>query len=152
MIMGSANTPENIMKYYRRLSLSKCSLNLIEIPKKCTSMVFCDIFEYCVKFNNMIPIAVYKRHSDDSGAQANKASNLESKTDGMGGRADEKSQKKSYMWLHPPRRIELSICDELFVLCERNEKDTMQEISKAKSDISQPNQSGKPMKNEGKKI
>lgn len=40
MIMGSANTPMSVMKYYRRLSLSKCSLNLIEIPKKCTSMVF----------------------------------------------------------------------------------------------------------------
>jgi hypothetical protein len=64
MIMGSANTPEAVMKYYRRLSLSKCSLNLIEIPKLCTSMVFSDIFEYCVKYHNMIPIAVYKRHSD----------------------------------------------------------------------------------------
>lgn len=33
MIMGSANTPESVMKYYRQLSLSKCSLNLIEIPR-----------------------------------------------------------------------------------------------------------------------
>jgi len=49
MIMGSANTPEDIMKYYQRLSLSKCSLNLIEIPKNCQSNTFGDIFEYCVK-------------------------------------------------------------------------------------------------------
>jgi len=31
--MGSANTPESVMKYYRQLSLSKSSLNLIEIPR-----------------------------------------------------------------------------------------------------------------------
>jgi hypothetical protein len=61
MIMGSANTSQEVMKHYRRLSLSMCSLNLIEIPKNCTSMVFSDIFEYCVKFDNMIPIAIYKK-------------------------------------------------------------------------------------------
>ena len=81
MIMGSANTPESIMKFYRRLSLSKCSLNLIEIPKKCSSLVFSDIFEYCVKFNNMIPIAVYKRHEDTNTGQQS----------AVGGRAEEKS-------------------------------------------------------------
>jgi len=48
MIIGSANTPEEVMKYYRRLSLSKCSLNLIEIPKECSSYTFSDVFEYCV--------------------------------------------------------------------------------------------------------
>ena len=42
--------------------------------------------------------------------------------DGMGSRGEEKNQKKSYMWLHPPQNIELSVYDELFVLCERNEK------------------------------
>jgi hypothetical protein len=41
---------------------------------------------------------------------------------GMGGKSEEKSQKKSYMWLHPPRNIELSIYDELFVLCEKSER------------------------------
>ena len=53
------------MQFYKILNLSKCSLNLIEIPKHVGSMIFSDIFEYCVKFLNMIPIAVYKRHSDD---------------------------------------------------------------------------------------
>ena len=38
MIIGGANTPESIMSLYGRLNLSKCSLNLIEIPKDCTSM------------------------------------------------------------------------------------------------------------------
>mmetsp|Transcript_13235 Transcript_13235/g.20663 ORF Transcript_13235/g.20663 Transcript_13235/m.20663 type:complete len:217 (-) Transcript_13235:20-670(-) len=149
MIMGSANTPESIMKFYRRLNLSKCSLNLIEIPKKCTSMVFSDIFEYCVKFNNMIPIAVYKRHSDDPANTGNKfQGNQDLKADGLGTRADEKTQRKSYMWLHPPRKIELSISDELFVLCEKNVKESMQENQKDKT----PPPGGKPLKNEGKKI
>lgn len=68
MIMGSANTPESIMHFYRLMNLSKCSLNLINIPSQCTSMYFCDIFEFCVKNkpNSMIPIAIYKKHSDDS--------------------------------------------------------------------------------------
>ena len=66
MIMGQANTPESIMLFYKILNLSKCSLNLIDIPKGVGSMMFKDIFEYCVKFINMIPIAVYKRHSEDS--------------------------------------------------------------------------------------
>ena len=64
MIMGSANTPEAIMKHYRRLNLSKCSLALISIPKSCSSMNFQDVFESCVKFNNMIPIGVYRKHSE----------------------------------------------------------------------------------------
>jgi len=66
MIMGSANTPESVMKYYRQLSLSKSSLNLIEIPRG-VPMVFQDIYEHCVK-NNMIPIGVYKRHDEQSTA------------------------------------------------------------------------------------
>jgi hypothetical protein len=127
MIMGSANTPETVMKYYRRLNLSKCSLNLIEIPKKCTSMVFQDIYEYCVRFNNMIPIAVYKKHNDESGSESKFEPTKDGK-EGMGVRGEEKTQRKSYMWLHPPKLIELSIVDELFVLCEKNEKDTIQDM------------------------
>lgn len=52
------------MKHYRRLNLSKCSLALISIPKICSSMNFQDVFESCVKFNNMIPIGVYRKHSE----------------------------------------------------------------------------------------
>jgi hypothetical protein len=39
------------------------------------------------------------------------------------------------MWLHPPRNIELSVYDELFVLCEKNEKQNLQESQKAKNDM-----------------
>lgn len=127
MIMGSANTSECVMKYYRRLSLSKCSLNLIEIPKNCTSMVFSEIFEFCVN-RQQIPIAVYKRHSEDASTVPQLNFNqgaIENKVDGMGSRGEEKAQKKSYMWLHPPRGIELSIYDELFVLCEKNDKENI---------------------------
>lgn len=54
-------------------------------------MVFSDIFEYCVKFNNMIPIAVYKKHSDDNSAAKYNGSTTENKADGMGGRGEEKT-------------------------------------------------------------
>jgi hypothetical protein len=120
MIIGSANTPEEVMKYYRRLSLSKCSLNLIEIPKECSSYTFSDVFEYCVG-KQQIPIAVYKRHTEDL-TIVNTIQQEGKVDDGMGVRGEEKNQKKSYMWLHPPKNIELSVFDELFVLCEKNEK------------------------------
>lgn len=127
MIMGSANTSESIMHFFRMLNLSKCSLNLIPIPSQCTSMYFSDIFEFCVKRkpNSMIPIAVYKKHTDDSSDTIIKVGEQDGKTDGIGGsRPEERNQqRKSYVWLHPPRKIELSIYDELFVLCEKDEKD-----------------------------
>ena len=84
-------------------------------------MQFSDVFEYCVN-RQQIPIAVYKRHTEDANPipQMNAE---EGKVDGgMGGKSEEKSLKKSYMWLHPPRNIELSIYDELFVLCEKSER------------------------------
>lgn len=73
----------------------------------------------------MIPIAVYKHHTEDiiNYRNAGGKYNQKDAKDGMGGRGEEKSQRKSYMWLHPPKLIELSIQDELFVLCEKNEKD-----------------------------
>ena len=65
LIMGSANTPRSIMQFHHMMNLSKCSLNLVNIPKQCTSMYFSDIFEFCVKSKPCkIPIAVYKRHTD----------------------------------------------------------------------------------------
>jgi len=103
LIMGSANTPRSIMQYYHMMNLSKCSLNLISIPQACTSMYFSDIFEFCVKSKPCkIPIAVYKRHteSDSSGGAA--GSNGPGQHD-----KEERAQRKSYVWLHPPRKIEL---------------------------------------------
>lgn len=120
MIIGAANTPESIMKHYRRLNLSKCSLNLIEIPKDCTSMQFSDVFEYCVN-RHQIPIAVYKRHTEEKDPIQLGNNKEEDQDQGLGVKNEEKSQKKSYMWLHPPRNIELNIYDELFVLCENSE-------------------------------
>jgi len=67
MIMGSANTPADILKVYKQLNLSMCSLNLVEIPKKCTSYAFQNIFEHCVKNYGMVPLGVYKRHMDEGG-------------------------------------------------------------------------------------
>ena len=76
----------------------------------------------------MIPIGVYKRHQEDSSQQ-------EDKNDDFGpGRNDDKNLKKQYVWLHPPKKIELSIFDELFVLSEKNEKESQQESQKNISD------------------
>jgi len=66
MILGSANTPAEILKVYKQLNLSLCSLSLVEIPKKCNSFVFSNIFEYCVKNHHMVPLGVYKRSIDDT--------------------------------------------------------------------------------------
>jgi len=41
----------------------------------------------------------------------------------MGGRCDDIAPKKSYVWLHPPKKIELNIHDQLFVLCEKRDKE-----------------------------
>jgi len=65
MIMGSANVPANILKIYKQLNLSMSSLNLIEIPKSCNSVVFAVIFEHCLKNYNMVVLGVYKRQMDD---------------------------------------------------------------------------------------
>lgn len=124
MIMGSASTPVEIMKVFRYLNLSICSLNLISIPAACSAAAhFIDVFEYCVTQKNMIPIAIYRRHTDDDvGYQADmkKGSKKEGADPAMGARGDERTQKKSYVWLHPPKYIEMMGQDELFVLCEKN--------------------------------
>ena len=154
--MGSANTPENVMKYYHRLSLSKCSLNLIEIPKQCTSNVFSDIYEYCVKQEGIIPIAIYKRHTDEQSGSAQKftGNDGQANKDSAGGvkQDDTKTPKKSYVWLHPPKKIVLNLYDELFVLCEKSEKENVQEQKKANNEANSQSVGGKSNKTEGKKI
>lgn len=64
--MGSANTPEKVMKIYRQLNLSQSSLYLTEIPKRCTVLTFDAIYETCMKHFNMIVIGVYKRQVDEN--------------------------------------------------------------------------------------
>jgi len=127
MIMGQANTPPEIMNWYRYLNLSICSLNLIPIPDSCTAVHFIDVFEYCVTHKNMIPIAIYRRHTDDISAGTSMNQQQDSKTNSTGigvARGEEKTQKKSYVWLHPPKKIEVGLQDQLFVLCEKTEKET----------------------------
>jgi hypothetical protein len=55
------------------------------------------------------------------------------------------------VWLHPPRNIQLNAYDELFVLCEKNEKDNLQDASKAKDDV-EANGVKNIQQNQGKKI
>ena len=116
MIMGQATTPPEIMVWYRYLNLSICSLNLISIPDACAAVHFIDVFEYCVTHKNMIPIAIYRRHNDE-GSQGGGGSSMNKQQDdkdgggnvGLGGRGEERPEKKSYVWLHPPKKIEVGL-------------------------------------------
>ena len=63
-ILGSSSTPAEIQKVYQQLNLSMCSLNLVEIPRGCNSLIFSNVFEYCVKNRNMVPVGIYKRTVD----------------------------------------------------------------------------------------
>ena len=114
---------------------------MVEIPKNLNSQQWGEVFENCVKFHGMIPIGVYKRHQED-------ASQQDDKNDDFGpARNDEKNLKKQYVWLHPPKKIELSIFDELFVLSEKNEKETAHESQKNVPDAA--NLEEKNLKNSG---
>jgi hypothetical protein len=57
----------------------------------------------------MIVIGVYKRHSDDE--------------------ENRETLKKPYVWLHPPAFVELSYHDELYVLCDKDPKETIAAVS-----------------------
>ena len=72
----------------------------------------------------MIPIAIYKKHSDDNRINT-KIGEEDGKNEPIAGNRSEErgANRKSYVWLHPPRKIELNVYDELFVLCEKDEKD-----------------------------
>lgn len=64
--MGSANTPANVLKMYQQMNLSMCSISSCEIPRSCTSYIFWNVFEHCLKHYNMIVIGVNKRPDDSS--------------------------------------------------------------------------------------
>lgn len=38
----------------------------------------------------------------------------------------QRSGRKPYVWIHPPKDLELSVDDELFVLCEKNPQDIIE--------------------------
>jgi len=59
LIMGSANTSEQLAKIYKQFNLSQCSLTLVPVPD-IKKLSFENLFEYFVKVHNMIPIGVYK--------------------------------------------------------------------------------------------
>jgi hypothetical protein len=65
-IMGNSNIPSNILKIYQQLNLSMCSINTVEIPNACTSLIFWNVFEYCLKHYNMIVLGVYKHHKESN--------------------------------------------------------------------------------------
>lgn len=69
----------------------------------------------------MIPLGVYKRNIDESTV----ISDIQGiRPDGNSTRNNaESGSRKPYVWLHPPRNIELSPHDELYVLSDKNLKD-----------------------------
>ena len=149
-IMGNSNTPSNILKIYQQLNLSMCSINTVEIPKACTSLIFWNVFEHCLKHYNMIVLGVYKRHKkqDQSFGKGlwNDSKNAKSKPKNgnkQGGNAQSESENqndkdgkgygssqpdsKPYVWIHPPKNIDLHPSDELFVLSDRNLIDSVKD-------------------------
>lgn len=122
-----------------------CSLNLVEIPKKCTSYAFQNIFEHCVKNYGMVPLGVYKRHQDEGKVVREGEDNLSSKERSSLG----ENARKPFMWLHPPPKLELTIHDELFVLSKKNPKESLR--SEEMYGRSAFSDSSKLMRNEEKK-
>ena len=95
--MGSANTPFNIQKIYQQLNLSMCSINTVEIPKSCTSYVFWNVFEHCLKHDNMIVLGVYKRPAPEEANQTlgeELFSNDKSKGQSTSSKGKKKKKKK----------------------------------------------------------
>jgi len=105
---------------------------------------------------NTLPIGIYKRHTENNNTQPNFVSGQtpQSKASNMGTRSDDTSPKKSYVWLHPPKKIELNIHDQLFVLCEKREKENQFDKNKGKIDAGAGNQSNieQTMKADGTRV
>ena len=134
--MGSANTSPDILKIYQQLNLSMCSINTVEIPKSCTSLVFMHVYEYCLRHYNMVVIGVYKRRDDAQHKVGEKLNFLKKNGKKKGGASASGAAKfsnsshppgKPYVWLHPPKNITLSQNDELFVLSDRNLVDSLKD-------------------------
>ena len=148
-----------------------CSINTVEIPKSCTSYIFCNVFEHCLKHYNMVVLGVYKRPDDSTGPLGEELWGSEStrhktkSTSSTQQKAPQKAQAeqdipgnsrpssrdpvKPFVWLHPPKNIELLQNDELFVLSDRNlMADTMNKEDEAGG---KNVDSSKILKNEEKK-
>ena len=97
-----------------------CSLNLVAIPQKCPGFTFKNVFEHCVKHYGMVPLGVYKQTNDDQPLIHQGEGNNSQQN-------QEKKNHKPYMWLHPPQNLELDVHDELFVLSEKNPKESLRE-------------------------
>jgi len=82
------------------------SLYLIEVPANCEDLTFESVFEFCIRRNQVV-IGIYRRDIDNY-QQSNDRESF--------------GNSKPYVWTHPPKNIELTVHDELFVLCEKNPK------------------------------
>ena len=88
------------------MNLTMSSLYLIEVPANCEDLTFESVFEFCIRRNQVV-IGIYRRDIDNY-QQSNDRESF--------------GNSKPYVWTHPPKNIELTVHDELFVLCEKNPK------------------------------
>ena len=89
------------------MNLTMCSMNIVEVPANCADLTYASVFEFCVK-RNQVPIGIFRRDIDDY-KQSTGTEHQESH-----------GKLKPHVWMHPPKNLELSVYDELFVLCEKN--------------------------------
>ena len=64
-------------------------------------------------------LGVYKRHQEEGGVLANSEDRKKEQNQDT-----DEEQKKPFMWLHPPPKLELNYKDELFVLAPGNPKES----------------------------
>lgn len=69
----------------------------------------------------MIVIAVYKKHEQETNEEDG-APVINNHTP-TGREEQARSSRKPFVWIHPPKDLELSVTDELFVLCDKNPQD-----------------------------
>lgn len=71
----------------------------------------------------MVVIAVYKRQNE-SATQINQAEIFNEDQEANKKKEEQqKNSRKPYVWMHPPKDLELNVHDELFVLCDYNPND-----------------------------
>jgi len=73
----------------------------------------------------MVVIAVYKREVE-SATQINHAEIFNEDQEANKKKEEQqKNSRKPYVWIHPPKDLELNVYDELFVLCDYNPNDVI---------------------------
>jgi hypothetical protein len=77
-----------------------------------------------MKHYKMVVIAVYKRHNfDEEGHHDINMNNNANHETNKQKEEQVRISRKPYVWIHPPKDLELNAHDELFVLCDSDPRD-----------------------------